>query len=174
VNWLSIIRWNHRHNLGGGSNSSPPIFIPPKNSFWLLSWRQTNKRIGVRLVERGVCILSTDSKQSSPLSNLIHNTHGQFCDPHPPHVISQITPMGEISRPISLAVFISWTQMSSPPSITETEPVSEMQCLNNRNKYVQCVTAVNFQFSKKSIYIMFRVSSFIYRNLWPSDRVKIT
>jgi hypothetical protein len=72
----------------------PSIFIPPKSSFWQLSQRQANKRIGVRLEERGVCILRTDSKQSSPLSNFIHTTLGQF---PPSHVISQITPMGEIA-----------------------------------------------------------------------------
>jgi len=41
-------------------------------------------------MERGVCILRTDSKQSSPLSNLIHNTHGQFCDPLPPMLLAKL------------------------------------------------------------------------------------
>jgi hypothetical protein len=50
-----------------GSKFPLPIFFLPKNSFfWLLNWREANKKIGVRVGQRGVCILRTGSSQSSP------------------------------------------------------------------------------------------------------------
>jgi hypothetical protein len=55
---------------GGGGPGSP---MPPRQyffylriDFWLLSCRAANKKIGVRVGERGVCTQRTGSKQSSP------------------------------------------------------------------------------------------------------------
>jgi len=48
-----------------------PIFFLPKNSFLLAAdWRGANKKIGVKVGERGVCILRTIPTNLPPLSNL--------------------------------------------------------------------------------------------------------
>jgi hypothetical protein len=56
--------------IGGGGNALPIFFIT-KNNFSLLAV-ELKKAIKkwMRVGERGVCILRTGSKQSSPLSNL--------------------------------------------------------------------------------------------------------
>ena len=47
-------------------NPPPPVFFLPKNSFLLATeFKRANKKIGVRVGERGICILGTGSNQSS-------------------------------------------------------------------------------------------------------------